>query len=544
MKATFKPLSLAVAVAAAGVAGTSNAQIGMDLAAETGLGDLALVPFYTVRDDWTTGVSVINTSEATQVIKIRMRRAVDSMDALDFNVVLSPNDVWTGYAARAEELDASGERAIRWFSNDNSCTVPALTAGDTPFLQMPTIYRAGAETGYIEILTMGETVDELQPIARAALHAEEFGGLPADCPKVIRNFLRGTTPVDYAADYASLPSAGARVDGVINSELTMNSTAAAPGYETSAYIESDNVIRVSYFIRDGASGTEFGNAAVHIADFFNGASMTNQVQGVAAGDLQGFDSPDLNGAAPFSANQLSIGGNYGAAVFNEFRLLLGTSQIVNDWSANDTGNFAVNTDWVVTAPGQYLMLDLPGYLTSLATAANCTGGTPGNPNVVSPTGANCDFRDLPLTVNATVYSREEDEIGVTPDEVVVSPAPIVPPTVVTFDREVNVVSWGVGDDGEPETIINGEDEVISFPRPAGALAGWANVVITPDTAKTRAVCQFDEAVPSIVISCVPASGGVPLIGFVAWERNFDNAPESNFGRIVEHAYPDRGNGNR
>jgi hypothetical protein len=542
MKATFKPLSLAVAVAAAGVAGTSNAQTQMDLAAETGLGDLALVPYYTVREDWTTGVSVINSSEKTQVIKIRMRRAVDSMDALDFNVVLSPNDVWTGYAARAEELDASGERAIRWYSNDNSCTVPALTEADTPYLEMPTIYRAGAETGYIEILTMGETIDEAQPIARDALHAEAFGGLPANCPRVVENFLRGTTPVDYAADYASLPSTIAgtpRFTGVINSELTMNATAAAPGYETSAFEESENVIRVSYFIRDGASGTEFGNAATHIANFFNGASMTNQVQGVAAGDLQGFDSPDLNGAAPFSDN-LGIGGDYGTFVFDQFRFIMGASQIVNDWSANDTGNFSVNTDWVVTAPGQYLMLDLPQYLASLASeSVNCLPGTPGDPNVVTATGANCDFRDLPLTVAATVYSREEDEIGVTPDEVVVSPAPIIPPEIVTFDREVNVVVWGVGDDGEPEAVIN-EDEAKAFPRPEGALAGWANVTITPDASKTRAICQFDQASPSIVVSCAPVSTGVPLIGFVAWERNFDSDPSANFGRIVEHAFPDRG----
>jgi len=550
MKATFKPLSLAVAVAAAGVAGTSNAQ-EMDLAAEKGLGDLALVPFYTVKEDWTTGVSVINTSGKTQVIKIRMRRAADSMDALDFNVVMSPYDVWTGYAARAEELDASGERAIRWYSNDLSCTVPGLTPASTPFLEMPTIYREGAETGYIEVLTMGETINEAQPIAKYALHAEAAGGAPANCALVIENFLRGTTPIDYAEDYASLPSTTGgtpRFTGVINSALSMNSASTPAGYETSAYQESENVIRVSYFIRDGASGTEFGNSAVHIANFFDGASITNQVQGVAAGDLQGFDSPDLNGAAPFSAQNLGIGGDYGTDVFAEFRQIMGGTRIVNDWSANDTGNFQVNTDWVVTAPGQYLMLDLPQYLASLASdTVNCTEGTtPAAPNVIGPNGSNCDFRDLPMTVNATVYSREEDEIGVTPDEVVVSPAPIIPPEIVTFDREVNVVTWGVGDDGEPEAIIVGdEDEVISFPRPAGALAGWADVTITPDASvgKTRAVCEFAaSSTDAVVVECdsFAASGDVPLIGFVAWERNFDSDPSANFGRIVEHSFPDRG----
>ena len=54
-----------------------------------------------------------------------------------------------------------------------------------------------------------------------------------------------------------------------------------------------------------ASGTEFGNAAVHISDFLDGASITNQRQGINEGDLQGFDHPNLNGGAPTSF----IGGN-------------------------------------------------------------------------------------------------------------------------------------------------------------------------------------------------------------------------------------------
>ena len=163
MKATFKPLSLAVAVASAGYAGITNAQ--MDLAAEEGIGDLAIVPYSTVTAEWSTGVSVINTSSRTQVIKIRMRRAEDSMDALDFNVVLSPEDVWTGFL---QVTDVPGEltglNQIRVVTNDNSCTIPSQEK-----LIMPEIYRVGAEEGYIEVIGMG-SADALQPISAGALH--------------------------------------------------------------------------------------------------------------------------------------------------------------------------------------------------------------------------------------------------------------------------------------------------------------------------------------------------------------------------------------
>ena len=56
-------------------------------------GDLALVPYYTVLDEWITGLHIVNTSARTQVVKLRFRRATDAMDALDFNLVLSPHDV-------------------------------------------------------------------------------------------------------------------------------------------------------------------------------------------------------------------------------------------------------------------------------------------------------------------------------------------------------------------------------------------------------------------------------------------------------------------
>ena len=113
MNVNFKPLGIAAAVAAAsaGYAGAVNAQ---SVAAETELGDLAIVPYYTVLDGFSTGVNIINTSAQTQVLKFRFRRAVDSMDALDFNVVLSPNDMYTGFIG----LEADGD--ITWTSNDNS----------------------------------------------------------------------------------------------------------------------------------------------------------------------------------------------------------------------------------------------------------------------------------------------------------------------------------------------------------------------------------------------------------------------------------------
>jgi hypothetical protein len=544
MKATFKPLGLAIAVAtaSAGYAGIVNAQT---LADNAGLGNLAIVPYYTVNSGYTTGVSVINTSAFTQVVKVRMRRAVDSMDALDFNVVLSPFDVWTGYVQR-EPFDGEEFDEIRFYSNDKSCVVPDFTAEN--YFVMPDTFRIGADEGYIEIMGMASPTTEDQPIAVSALHGAD--GIPADCDRVRDNFFAGTDADDYYPDTATALANTSRTRGVINSAITWQRTTATAGPpRPSSYESPDNVLKVSYFIKDDDTGIEFGNDAVHIQDFLTGASMTNQERGINAGDLQGFDHPDLDGGAPTS----DLNGWAGAAAVGSYeplRTALGADQVINDWSGAVNDLFTVDTDWVVTTPGQYLMTNQAGYIDAIEEAAEggdpagvatgavrCLVGTlpadsPAGPNAYdSATGANCDFRDIPLTVTATVWDREEREIDVTENELVVSPSPVIPPTIVNFPQEVNVIQWGT------EPVLDSVRNVI-IPVPAGAEAGWAEVnVVTTKTAV--GICTYtDYAVLPLPTACASTATPVPLVGFVAWQRNFDASPAANYGRIIEHSFAD------
>ena len=396
MKTMFKPLGIAAAVAAAsaGYAGIVNAQDATN-ASITGLGDLAIVPYYTTQAGFSTGISVINTSSMTQVIKLRLRRATDSMDALDFNVILSPQDVYTGYVQK------NGEE-IRFYSNDNSCTAPAYNGTDGQYFVMPDIYRVGAEEGYIEIIGMG-AADVAQPISVSALHNST--GVPASCALVRDNFFPGATPSDYGT------AANLNRRGVIDSTTTHQGTGT---FAASSFTDTGNVLKVSYFIKSDETGVEFGNDAVMIQDFLDGASMTNQRVGIFEGDLQGFDYPDLNGGAVFSAVIDPISGAGGRDRYNGLRTAIGGVGVINDWSKNVQEQFSVDTDWVVTTPGQYNMTNLFAYLASIVpdSPTSCLGGTPGVDNYDSATGANCDFRDIPLLAEFVVFDREERGIRV------------------------------------------------------------------------------------------------------------------------------------
>ncbi len=167
-----------------------------------GLGQVLIYPYYTVQStgegtNFDTLITVVNTTNLTKAVKVRFIEAKASWEVLDFNLYLSPNDVWTGVIAPD---DGGGARII---TNDNSCTVPQIPEGGVAFrnlrydpVQGGTDDGAGTgldrtREGYIEIFDMGTVIDSkdgpLVGIANPspftpeawALHGAD--GQPADC---------------------------------------------------------------------------------------------------------------------------------------------------------------------------------------------------------------------------------------------------------------------------------------------------------------------------------------------------------------------------
>ncbi len=539
MKAMFKPLGLAAAVAAvtAGYAGVASAQsqaIGQ-------LGDLGIIPYYTVQNDWVTGVHIINSSDLTKVVKLRLRRASDSADALDFNLILSPKDEWTGFID-----DSSGN--IVFATDDKSCTAPIRADGRFP---MPFIFRAGADEGYIEVIGMGD-IDVRSPIGFASKHVN---GVPRDCNAVASNFFAGTGPQNKgvqnyqqthqtanATEVQAFIAAGATC---LNS--SGNVIPAGPptvgGVCANIFSDSDNTLKVSYFLRDATSGTEIGSNAVHIADFSNNPYMTNQEFGLFSGDVTGFDYPDLDGG-PFvftGGSPLQLRGRY-----NLLRspAVLGVSSILNDWSINPALN--VQTDWVVTMPGQYTMIDYVTWASSgdpLPDFDNCA--TADDVTVAGDQSvAACDFRDIPVTASLTLYDREEGEIVPEDGDLVISPAPPGTRNDLIFPYEVNVVQWT---DGSQDPLLPSDYATTVDPSVLGNF-GWASLSVSSTDDWDQVVCQvhsgttswdnFPDLAPNSAQAplCVSAVGNVPIIGFAAWQRSFPSNPDANYGRLIEHSF--------
>ena len=530
MKATLKPLAIASAVAAvtAGYSGVTQAQATL---ANNSLGDLGIIPYYTVADNFVTGVHIINTDSAnTQVVKLRLRRASDSMDALDFNIILSPNDEWTGFID-----DASGN--VVFATDDNSCTAPLLPNGRA---EMPGLFREGATEGYIEVIGMG-SVPSTQPMAVGALHGAD--GVPLNCQAVESNFFRNAT----------LPGNGnPALKGVLSASLThqtctddvfarlpstgfgqtcaSTSTSVIPNN----FVETGNVLKVSFFHRDAQSGLEFGNSAVHLQNFSDVPMMTNQ-EIISSDDFDnyGYLFPDLNGGPPLDTPRDR---------FSFVRGALGATAVVNDWSVAAARN--VSTDWVVTLPGQYTMLALPQYIESLFDAdVDCltreeAAKLPNPPDAQTNINENwCDARDLPvdLFLAGRVFDREEQTFTNPDSGLVISPQVGNAPGQDVLENEVTVIQWT---DGSIEPVLPSQYAKKYDVSALDAENGWAALSVAPSSSKTQGIYDFALSAAAggdprfdSVVNIAP-----PIVGFVAWERSFPSDPSANYGRIVEHSY--------
>ena len=521
MKTVFKPLGLAAAVAAV-TAGYTGAVSSAATVSSRAVGDLALIPYYTVQSGFATAVHIINTTEATQVVKLRARRGYDSADSLDFNLIMSPKDEWVG------SMSMEDDGAIVWTTNDTTCTAPAgvPTANGGQKFIMPdnasvdtlVNFREGAEEGYIEVIGMAQPAYETSPIALAAKHV---AGVPRDCGAVRSNFFR----VPGAAEGMPTPVKGVHAPWV--TAQTCATAVGCPnvpaaGLALNLYTDTQNdAFKVSWAVTDGNSGLEFGSNAVHLEGFASDPMMSNQ-QVLLAGtnDALGYLFPDLNGGSPVIGNR---------GLFEDVRVALGAPNVMNDWSSRDNGSFTVATDWVVTMPGQYLMVDPLRYLTSLEIEDETLA-------LAACNFTNCDYRDIPVGLSITYYDREEGAFSPEEGGLVVSPAINLTPDGVALPYEVNVVEWLKG----APNILQSQYAVTFEPLFEGD-RGWADLKVLPNLVKTQAIWDYSVTDPNdpnsiiggpVAVENVP----VPIIGFAVWERNFADKPLANYGRAIDHSY--------
>jgi len=154
-----------------------------------GHGQALIYPYYTVRaapdgNAFNTYLSVVNTTTQAKAVRVRLREGRIGRAVLDFNLYLSPNDVWAG----ALVPTATGAELL---TTDRSCTDPEFAAtgsGSIRGLLLHSNNYTGGNTdgfgdtldrtreGYVEIIEMGTLGG-----AAAAAVSHNSAGVPNNC---------------------------------------------------------------------------------------------------------------------------------------------------------------------------------------------------------------------------------------------------------------------------------------------------------------------------------------------------------------------------
>ncbi len=362
---TFTKKSLHVALAGLGTLGLAGAADAV-MVNPNGLGQVLIYPYYTVRSpagaglaSYNTLLSIVNTTNSTKAVKVRFREGKASAEVLDFNVFLSPHDMWTASIEPGPGVTGSGGNGAQIETIDTSCTIPNFTAGvAVPF--RTTAYEGDAvkdnsqdrlTEGYFEVFEMATYASD-DPVAINSTHSK---GVPADCSKV----------TNAAASANPLP----------------------PGGGLSGGATLINVLTGDAFTEDATALTQF--------------TITGSYSDT------GVDTPNFSNTNPFIGTAVNALGQIVTGVFatgtldaeKASTMALQKSSVINEFvvaAATLSG-----TDWVITFPTKHHfvtpLLAIAPFETKLSSAGSCDDTT------------------------LTTYNREEGKI--TPSGPDFSPSP-------------------------------------------------------------------------------------------------------------------------
>jgi len=478
---SFNKKALAAAVMAS-MAGAAHA-VYID---NDGLGQALIYPYYSARNNNNTYLSVVNTTTSVKVVKVRFREGRNSREVLDFNLYLSPQDVWTG--AVIPSPSTAGGRLV---STDSSCTnpqLPDLGAGVRGvdfrnYLYGQSSNSDGAGTGldrtlegYVEMIEMGILDPNTSP-GSAAVHNSSTG-VPT-CTG-----LRGTT-------------------------VTAVANAIALNGVSGGLMGTGTLINV-------ANGQDAGYSAVALADLTSGGIYRD------IGD----DTPNFTNAR---ADSLVVSGN------RSYRSTFATgedavssvfmhSAVLNEFILDTATNS--NTDWVLTFPTKWHYVTTSGRSAPFSRAFTSTGS--------------CE------TISFTFYDREERTA--TASDVDFSPRP-PGAAASSLCWEANVLSIRNGvahTTASDDSGVLGSKNVTRVSVAPTFQNGWAALGWTPLSSATGAGTLVatggtttNLSNPNIAPSTVaPTFTGLPVTGFMV--RTFNNGTlgnfQANYGSAFEHKY--------
>ncbi|MGD9984400.1 MAG: hypothetical protein AB7S51_09610 [Porticoccaceae bacterium] len=518
-----KPLAVAVALAGAALVPPQAQAVNVS---QNGLGEVLLFPYYTVRNSIDTNINITNTSENTVIFKIRFREAHNSRDARDFNVVLSPYDVWNATVT----LSPDGQ-AARIITGDASCT-----AGQLP-IDLGNGRRAIDFTNFDYIDGVGVGPADGGPITldrtkEGHIEVIEMAHLPptnpgAPSPQLDFPHDADTTPeltdsIGYNAQHVNgVP----RSCSLVRTQLDSNNIGVTRGL----MFEPINVLKGAFSFLKVTEGKGFSGNPTTLANFYN--PLTVDGAGPIADNLlvaPQSQLPSLNQVLPAVVDVIDQA--VATPIFDAFlypvnavSAALSRVVVANQYSVNPA-NLA-KTDWVISFPTKYWYVDeREGAVGQSANGPNPPPyfGQPPFENSTTfqwprdvqgkPVGDDC----APVKVTFRFFDREEDEL-ISSENGFSPPPPGTPEDSICY--ETQVVTFNNSD--LFDSPIDANVDLTN----AGFQSGWMRL-------------EFPDAGTIVGDSFGVSFTGLPVIGFAATslENGTNGNSVLNYGLLWDHGY--------
>jgi len=487
-----KALSCAILGGLGAVAGTAHA-VYED---PNGLGQALIYPYYTVQtaggNSFNTYMSVVNTTTRAKAVKVRFREGKNSREVLDFNLYLSPNDVWTSAIGPAS-ADATSGAVL--FTGDKSCTAPAIPAGGVAFRNFS--YVGGnadngpatldrTREGYFEIIEMANLTG-----AAASAVTHNSAGVPANCAFVQPE--NGFTAASNSA-FLQAPSGG----------LTGTYT----------------LINVSNGLNFGGNATalaQFSSAAIYtdIGNEFTNLASANPPVAVTVANQQTLTGPATTVyVATYASGRDAVSATMmHSSVINEYGLDVATKSA---------------TDWVLTFPTKQFYV------------SNGTGPA------IAPFSNNFTTSGSCEPISFTFFNREEATATAQGSNF----SPLPPgPAGASLCWEAQVLSIVSNPVTTTASSVLGSQNYLSV-AVNGFQNGWARLGFTAAAATVTGLSgtgTATNATTGAVTAGTVTYHGLPVIGFMA--RTLNNGALScttfggtagtcagSYGALFDHKY--------
>ena len=500
---TFKRKALfAAVVAGLGAAGSAEAVF----IAPNRVGQALVFPYYTVQNSgtnsWNTYISVVNTTPEVQAVKVRILEGRTSSEVLDFNLWLSPNDVWTAAIVPADATDGSAGKIL---TADASCTAPAIPAGGAVFRNTQYAGQAAGlgrgldrtREGYIEMIEMAS----FTPGTATGTAVTHVAGVPDDCSVVQTN-----ATAAIIADALLFQTGGLTGTGTL---INVNNGMDA-GYKPDALESFSDLV---LYTGPGATSPSLQDTDPTTSIFFNSGYSALGSSFVATVYRQDY----AGGSAVTAGAQTTASVFMHQSVMNEYVL--------------DTVSASL-TDWVITQPIK------SAFVTTATAAAPYS-------NVLTSSGA-CE------TVNFSYFDREER--GAAAGGIDFSPLPAAgAPNSICWESTVISIRNGAGHmptDANSGVLASRNTTSISITDTFQN--GWAQLDFVGPQATGVGLVSAGTSdwvnVGAGAAALAPAGPaavamfGLPVTGFMI--RTFSNgtltcasgACQGNYASLFDHAY--------